>query len=180
MCVAAIHWQPSSDLKLVLLHNRDEYHNRSTKPASPRTISNHLVMHGTDELAGGTWLAAADDGRLALVMNYRAGAPRAGKSSRGDLPIKFMDAPAASELSPFVGTLQQTAAEYAPFVLLFGSASSGFAWYDSVHAFTASLAPGIHTMSNHGVDRGWPKERRLSAGLAEALAAVKSHSPEAW
>jgi uncharacterized protein with NRDE domain len=70
MCLLVFAWNAVPGHRLVLAGNRDEFHARPTEPmrwwAAPRMLA------GRDLLAGGTWLAAGDDGRFAVVTNFRA------------------------------------------------------------------------------------------------------------
>jgi uncharacterized protein with NRDE domain len=169
MCVSALAWYPDQEPSLVLLHNRDEFHNRPTHSAQRHIISGIGSIYGTDAVGGGTWLAAADDGRVSLVMNYRAGPPKNGLQSRGKLPLDFLETPIANDPMKFVDSLRDKKSSYAPFAILSGSHSTGFVWFESPTGSSGRLSTGVQTMSNNGVGKGWPKERCLSDQLQSVL-----------
>ena len=68
MCLLVLAWQTATARPLVLAGNRDEFHDR---PAAPADWWDGRIVGGRDLRAGGTWLAAARDGRFAVVTNYR-------------------------------------------------------------------------------------------------------------
>jgi uncharacterized protein with NRDE domain len=169
MCVAAFHWQPGSAIPLILVHNRDEYHARPAAPAALHRVGAATLLHGTDLAAGGTWLAADGSGRIALVVNFRQGPGRRAAKSRGSLPIGFVasdDEPAA-----YLETIRAGIDAFAPFILVCGTARDGLASLSSPAPHVQMHGAGLHTISNGGVDTGWPKERRVADRIRAALAA---------
>jgi uncharacterized protein with NRDE domain len=169
MCVAALYSRPGSARPLVLIHNRDEYHARPAMQAAVHTLPTGAIAHGSDRSAGGTWLAVAADGRVAFVMNHREGAATRGAESRGALPLAFVTADPVRSTDDYLATVRGRAASYAPFTLVAGMPAGGWQAYGSARDETITLGPGLHTVSNGGVDRSWPKERRLGVHLAAIL-----------
>lgn len=91
MCIAVFIWKAQPIYPFLLLHNRDEYHNRPTAPLA-WWDEHHHILGGRDGLAGGTWLASSKNGRLAFLTNVR-GHPSASENllkSRGHLPVRFL------------------------------------------------------------------------------------------
>ncbi len=90
MCLLAFAWRVHPDFPLVLVGNRDEFHDRPADPAhwwrSPEGI-----LAGRDLEAGGSWLGLNRNGRFAVVTNYREpGVPTSGRRSRGELVVDFL------------------------------------------------------------------------------------------
>nr|XP_010918262.1 transport and Golgi organization 2 homolog isoform X1 [Elaeis guineensis]XP_010918264.1 transport and Golgi organization 2 homolog isoform X1 [Elaeis guineensis]XP_010918265.1 transport and Golgi organization 2 homolog isoform X1 [Elaeis guineensis] len=92
MCIAAWIWQAHPVYELLLLLNRDEYHNRPAKPLGwwEWEEDNKKILGGRDELAGGTWLGCTEEGRLAFLTNVREPDRLPDARTRGDLPLRFL------------------------------------------------------------------------------------------
>lgn len=163
MCVAAIAWLANARWQLVVIGNRDEFHERPTAPLARWEADPIMegIIAGRDLQAGGTWLGVSETGRAALVTNLRAeGYPQAHLASRGALVTDWLagQAPAAPE------TMN-------PFNLFCADAEE--AWHFANHPATLrrALTPGIHGLSNGAHDAPWAKTRALEAALADWLAA---------
>jgi uncharacterized protein with NRDE domain len=59
-------------VRLAIASNRDEYLNRPSESGSLRSYEQKTLFHGRDKLALGTWLAVADDGKYAILTNFRS------------------------------------------------------------------------------------------------------------
>ncbi|RVQ68936.1 NRDE family protein [Croceicoccus ponticola] len=71
MCIAVCGWRSAPDFPLVVIANRDEFHERPTAPLS-RWSDGSGIVAGRDMRSGGTWLGVSEDaGRLALITNFR-------------------------------------------------------------------------------------------------------------
>ena len=155
MCVAAIAWAAHPRWALVAIANRDEYHARA---AAPLSLWGNGILAGRDLVAGGTWLGVGH-GRFALVTNRRAaGYPRPGMASRGALVTGWLlgdDAGDVAAMNPFN---------------LFTAGPDGALLSTNYSApETRNLAPGIHSLSNGGLDEHWHKEARFEAALRDWL-----------
>lgn len=165
MCLLALAWRQRRDWPLLLAGNRDEFHRR---PAAPLARWPQGFFAGRDLEAGGAWLGARDDGRFAVVTNYRdpldtAARPR----SRGDLVADFLAG--GVDAAAFAQAVAARASEYRGFNLLLGDARS--LWFFGSRAGAArALPPGTYTLSNHLLDTPWPKAVRLRGRLEAALA----------
>lgn len=164
MCLIAFAFTPGNDRQLVLAANRDEFHDRPARamawwrwPEGP--------LAGRDELAGGTWLAVARDGRWAAVTNFRDPRADTGARSRGDLPVGFF----SEGLSPsdYARDVYHDRSAFGPFNLLAGDRRS--LWYCSTWSPPEAVAPGVHALSNGLLDEGWPKSRRVSLALQRLI-----------
>jgi len=155
MCVAAIAWNAHPRWRLVAIANRDEFHAR---PAAPLARWDNGIVAGRDLEAGGTWLGLAP-GRFALVTNRRAdGYPRLGMASRGALVTSALldkDAGDPAAMNPFN---------------LFAAGPDGARLLTNYPDLEArSLAPGVHSLSNGGLDEPWFKKQAVEAALTAWL-----------
>lgn len=158
MCVAAVAFRAHPRWQLVVIGNRDEFHER---PTAPLARWPNGVIAGRDLQAGGTWLGVNDAGRFALVTNLRVdGYPLPHLASRGALVTDWLAgrAPAAPE------TMN-------PFNLFMADAEA--AWHLTNHPQVRRqpLAPGIHGLSNGPHEEPWSKTRALEAALGTWLEA---------
>lgn len=165
MCLLVFRWSPAHSQRLVLVGNRDEFHARPTAPMhwwdAPRLLA------GRDLQAGGTWLAAGDDGRFGVVTNFRSPATPPGGPSRGALIPQFF----ASGARPreYLNTLARDAHAYAGFSLLVGDGRE-VAYYSNHDPDGArTLAPGTYGLSNGLLDTPWPKLVRTRERFASVL-----------
>ena len=166
MCLLVFAWQPGSDRRLVLAGNRDEFHDR---PAAPADWWDDDIVGGRDLRAGGTWLAAARDGRFAVVTNYREPmAEGRGPRSRGELVSAYL----AGDAGPrdWAREVAARGDEYAGFNLLLGSPRE-LVYLSNRGRGPELLEPGVYGLSNHLLDTPWPKLERTRARFAGLLAA---------
>src|SRR3954469_22297490 len=90
MCLIAIAWQARREFPILVAANRDEWRERSAKPAHwwPEKPE---VLAGRDLQAGGTGMGATLGGRFAAVTNFRDPADkRSAALSRGALVTEFL------------------------------------------------------------------------------------------
>ena len=167
MCLLALAWRQRRDWPLLLAGNRDEFHRR---PAAPLSRWPQGFVAGRDLEAGGAWLGARQDGRFAVVTNFRdpldsAARPR----SRGELVVDFLSGDA--DAGAFAAAVAARVADYRGFNLLL--ADAGALWYVGSHAGPPrALSAGIYVLSNHLLDTPWPKAHRLRGRFEAALAQV--------
>lgn len=151
MCTLAIFVRQLPGFPLVIAANRDEFLDReATGPVvlseSPR------IVGGQDLRAGGTWLAIAEHGTVAGLLNRRTAAPPvATKRSRGELPMMALAAGSAHAAADHIGTLDPAA--YNAFHLLMADRDE--AWVAQNHGDEMRLTvldQGLHLVSNLDVD----------------------------
>ncbi|WP_430460845.1 NRDE family protein [Thalassolituus sp. LLYu03] len=155
MCLIAFDWQPGARIWLRLSANRDEFHQRPAAPLQ-RWDDVPTVIAGRDLSQGGTWLGVSDLGRIAALTNVRApGAGPAEPVSRGHLATDWLN----SEQTPqaFATQLLQRAHEFAPFNLLIGTTTELLHISNYPQPVITQVTPGIHGLSNAGLDTPWPK-----------------------
>ena len=155
MCLIAFAIDCHPAYSLVLVANRDEFRARETMPAGFWTDASH-VLAGRDRQAGGTWLGVTTGGKLAAVTNYRDMRQQVlDPPSRGLLVADYLRDPA---ITPAVLSeqLMKDAHRYDGFNLLYGSCS-GLHYFTNRGGSSGPVQPGIHALSNHLLDTGWPK-----------------------
>ncbi|XP_065881146.1 uncharacterized protein [Euphorbia lathyris] len=170
MCIAAFVWQAYPLYPLLLLQNRDEYHNRPTEVVAWWDGSD--ILGGKDSVAGGTWLACSRSGRVAFLTNVSELHSLPDAKSRGELPVLFLE----SSKSPkeFAETLVKEAHQYNGFNLILADISSNTMVYISNRPKGEAIdiqevSPGIHVLSNAKLDSPWPKAERLKLNFKDQL-----------
>lgn len=166
MCLVAIAWQVHPGFPLVLLGNRDEFHQRPAVPAGWWPESDH-VFGGRDLQAGGSWLGVTRSGRLALVTNNPLRPPASGHTrSRGALVRDWLTGD--GDAAGFLDTVEREIRHYAGFSLLVGSLGSGLHGLVTPAGSLGArwqLAPGVTVLSNSPREAPWPKVAWLQQAL---------------
>ncbi|OAY22511.1 transport and Golgi organization 2 homolog [Manihot esculenta] len=170
MCIAAFIWQAHPLYPLLLLQNRDEYHNRPTEPVA--WWDGCDILGGRDAVAGGTWLACSRTGRVAFLTNVLELHALPEAKSRGELPLRFLE----STKSPkeFAESLVKEVHLYNGFNLIVADIASKSMVYLSNRPkgeaiVIQEVSPGIHVLSNAKLDSPWPKAQRLEKNFKEQL-----------
>ena len=166
MCLLAFAWRVHRGFPLILVGNRDEFHDRSAEPAHWWT-SPEGILAGRDLQAGGSWLGLNRGGRFAVVTNYREpGVVTSGRRSRGELVVDFLSSSATTE--EWMDELAEHLDEYGGFNLVIGDGNQ-------LHYLTnrgegrRSLEPGIYGLSNRRLDTPWPKVVAARSGLRQLI-----------
>jgi len=167
MCLIVFAHQYFSDYKLVILSNRDEYHERATAQARFWPEAS-LIFGGKDKVAGGSWLSVDAKGRLAAVTNIRK-EPFNKKAalSRGLLVSDFLNQPLSA--ADFLNELKRKDTQYALFNLLLFD-QTGLWYYSNDTRQIHQIDKGVHGLSNASLNTPWPK-------LCEAVSALEHTSP---
>lgn len=157
----------------IILSNRDEFYERPSHPMAlwdfPKPLGEQpRILAGKDLKAEGTWLAIGENGRFAVLTNYRDfSLPHRGERTRGALPLKFI-AHSHPNTPAFFNALTLEAQAYDPFNLLVGEGSE-------MHYFSRQtlhwqlVSPGIHGLSNAHLDTDWHKVKRGKYLLEKVL-----------
>lgn len=159
MCLLAIAYKVHRRYPLVVLANRDEFLDRPSQPLHFWSGSPHILA-GRDLLAGGTWMGLTLQGRFAALTNHRdMRLPMVAGRSRGELVTRVLngDGDALKERSGLAG-----------FHLLHGTVND-IHYSSNVGSEDQPLSPGIHGMSNGGLNSAWPKVHHARRGLKELL-----------
>ncbi|MFL2583887.1 MAG: NRDE family protein [Gammaproteobacteria bacterium] len=158
MCLVLAAYNSHPDYKLVLIANRDEFHNRPSKILH-NWDSNPNILGGKDIEAGGTWLATSAAGRIATITNVRkSNSDVPALRSRGLLVTDFLET--SMHIDQFNQKLIQSADNYAGYNLLTFDQSQ-LCCFNNVTKSVEKLAPGIYTLSNADIHTSWPKTRRI-------------------
>lgn len=176
MCLILVAHDCCPGYRLVVIGNRDEYHQRPTAPLG-YWHDQPEILAGRDLEGSGTWLGISAQGRFGAVTNVRAGhAVRRGPRSRGLVVSDFLRATSAA--SDYCRTLTTHARDYDGFNLLAHDGRE-LVWYSNQAGVEPRpLARGIYTLSNAALDTPWPKTARLRAGFARTMTTA-AHDPAA-
>ncbi len=163
MCLVLLACATVPGYPLVLAANRDEDHQRPAQ-ALDWWADAPAIAGGRDGLAGGTWLAVRRDGWFGLVVNApeRAAPPQA--PSRGRLVTQMLQ---ASRPRVALDDIAASAWAYAGFHLLAGCTGAVFYLTNTDTHGPRTLASGIHTVSNAGLDTDDPRSRRARSNVAD-------------
>jgi len=181
MCLSALAWTFHPRWRLLLIGNRDEFHARPTAPLArwATTPGGSQVLAGRDLQSGGTWLGMDQRGRCAVVTNFRAPqAPLQTGTSRGSLPLGFLSGTQRARRHAL--EVLAAAPRYSPFNLLLVDQNQCMHIGNHPAAAARSLAPGLHGISNGGLDLPWPKTRKLGAALESWLDSRSEDPAPLW
>jgi uncharacterized protein with NRDE domain len=176
MCLLVVAWQVHPAYRLILAGNRDEFHERAAGSLG-WWQDRPDVVGGRDLQAGGTWLAAARNGSLGVVTNFRdAERPAPDSPSRGHLVPAFLGA--ANSPLDFATSLAPAQTAYAGFNLLLATAGT-LAYCSNRDSTTPrALEPGVYGLSNHRLDEPWPKLVRTRERFAAAISRDRPDAAE--
>ena len=165
MCLLIAAQDQHPDFPFIFAGNRDEMHARPTSLAHWWQDAPN-VFGGRDKQAGGAWLGLRNDGRFAVITNYRDPLHAVeSPQSRGQIVHRFL----TRDITPqdFSAELAGEDHRYNGYNLLFGHVTQ--LHYHSnrqpeEHKGQA-LDPGRHALSNHFLNSNWPKVELLHAAL---------------
>lgn len=153
MCLALLAVDVHPRYAVVLAANRDEFHARAALAAD--WWDDPPILAGRDRVAGGTWLGIDRRGRYAFVTNVREpGRHDPAAPSRGALVPRVLTD--RGDVATAVAGAIRDSARYNGFNLLAGEGVRA-AWGSNRVDATASLARGVHGVSNAALDTPWPK-----------------------
>lgn len=168
MCLIAFAWRAHPRYSLVLAANRDEAHARPTA-ALAEWADVPGVFGGRDLEAGGSWLGARREGRLAAVTNVRVAAGKdAALRSRGELATAFLAGKA--DAATHAKALMLQAQHYGPFNLLLSDGATLVHASNRPASHWQTVAEGVHGLSNGALDAPWPKTEALKAAVSQWIA----------
>ena len=166
MCLIVFHFEPKQ--RLILAANRDEYFARPAAPLQPWPDGSGLIA-GQDLKEGGAWLGVNLQGDFAALTNVRVqGATPANPPSRGELVRRFLQS--SAPIYARLETLEQQAAQYAPFNLLVGNLDALYYLSNYPKVRLEKIGAGTHSLSNASLDTPWPKTQLACAQLQTWLA----------
>lgn len=155
MCLIAFAITCHPDYRLVLAANRDEFLQRDTEPAGFWKDA-PWVLAGRDILAGGSWLGVTTGGKIAAVTNYRDPKQQvSAPPSRGGLVADYLRDPSMTA-EDLHGYLLQRGNDFDGFNLIYGTTTE-LHYFTNRGGSSGPIKPGLHALSNHLLDTGWPK-----------------------
>lgn len=170
MCLVAVAWQAHPRYPLVLLGNRDEFHQRPTVPAGWWPEADH-VFGGRDLQAGGSWLGVTRHGRVAVVTNNPLRPPGVGHTrSRGALVRDWLTGD--GDAGAFLDAVEKDVGHYAGFSLLVGTLDAGLEGLVTPAGSLGTrwrLPAGVTALSNSPREDPWPKAVWLQQALDRYL-----------
>lgn len=173
MCLLVVAHGCRRDYPLVVVANRDEFHERPADAA--HWWSEPVVLGGRDRRAGGSWFVADKRGRFAAVTNFRDPEAPTGERSRGELPLRALAGGSGQGLE----ALAASGEDYSPFNLLAGEI--GHVSYVSNRCPSVSELPrGVHGLSNGCLNAAWPKVHRGRAVVGGLVQSPELPSPDAF
>ncbi len=155
MCLILLAYQQHPKYKLILIANRDEFHNRPTEKAHWWQDRNSEFLAGKDLEGNGSWLGINRHGKFAALTNYRdpfnvkKNAP-----TRGHLVTNYLES--RQDDITYLDSLERCKNSYNGYNLLFGDANQ-INYYSNYHKSMMSLEAGIYGLSNALLDTPWPK-----------------------
>lgn len=164
MCVVALAWKAHPDWPLILIGNRDEFHER---PSASLTAwdDDSGVFAGRDLKAGGTWLGVQPtQRRIVVVTNVRGAMPDAAKQSRGQLVVDLLRGagrfanPAADELDRFNA-----------FNLISITGDTAELLTNRPTPQRNAIEYGLHALANEATDAACPRAERLKTALRATM-----------
>ena len=165
MCVGLVALNQSPKYPLVVALNRDEFFSRPTTAAN--FWEGTEILGGRDRVSGGTWFGVTRSGYMGLVTNFRAGSPDpATGKSRGSLVAGFLERPQSA--MDYAAAVARDCEQYSPFnLLLWDMQRMG---YVSSRMPPQPVTDSVFGLSNGDLDQSWPKVRRGTSMLQEAIA----------
>ncbi|KKK36136.1 hypothetical protein WQ57_20970 [Mesobacillus campisalis] len=167
MCLILFAYKSHPAYKLIVAANRDEFYQRPTAPAGYWSDQPNILA-GRDLEKHGTWLGVTTSGRFAALTNYRDPADKGGSQSRGELPRSYLEGD--SNPQDFLEDASRKRSLYPGYNLLAGTKDEIF-YYSNRGGGVYQVPPGIHGLSNHLLNTGWPKVERGKEGLKSIVEA---------
>lgn len=171
MCLIFLSIDQHPQYKLIVAANRDEFYDRKTDPAQYWT-DYPKILGGRDLEAGGTWMGIHQNGRLAMVTNYRDMVDMKPLApSRGNLVSEFLlgtNLPA-----DYMQTVAQKGPQYNGFNLIAGTADRLYYYSNYDTKGPRKIAPGFYGLSNHLLNTPWPKVTQGLQKMRKPMTAEK-------
>ena len=157
MCIVAFAWKVLDDMPLCLISNRDEFYHRPSSQL--HSWEDSPIIAGQDLQSGGTWMGVTEQGRWAIITNFRDGHDKQTyETSRGELIQSFLQ----SDLLPirFAQQLEIKQRDYAGFNLFVGDLEQAVYMSNRGEA-PQILAKGVFVVSNGLMSDDWEKTKHL-------------------
>ena len=177
MCLAVIALNAHADWPLLIIANRDEYHERPTATADTWQACPG-VLAGRDLRAGGTWLGVSASGKIGLLTNYREpGKQNPAAPSRGELVGHYLAQNGSADT--YIQSIQHQSASFNGFNLLLADASGVLYFSNRTPTPTIQVSIGVTGLSNATLGVPWPKVLRTHNAVRALLSASTQPDPDA-
>ena len=149
---------------LILAANRDEYYERPTK--NMHWWEPEEILAGKDLQAGGTWLAVSNDGRFAVLTNFKELANgKESLKSRGELISNYITSKGVSS-KEYLENIKER--NYAGFNLLLGD-KEGIHYISNRSEGIEKLESRIHSLGNLLLNTKTKKSIKIKNQFKELL-----------
>jgi len=149
---------------LILAANRDEYYERPTK--NMHWWEPEEILAGKDLQAGGTWLAVSNDGRFAVLTNFKELANgKESLKSRGELISNYITSKGVSS-KEYLENIKER--NYEGFNLLLGD-KEGIHYISNRSEGIEKLESGIHALGNLLLNTQTKKSIKIKNQFKELL-----------
>ncbi len=161
MCLAVIAVNVLPKWPLIIVANRDEFHERPTASLAPWPDKGNRILGGRDLRASGTWLGVNLKGHIGLLTNYREpGKNDPNALSRGNLIEHYLSE--SVQAHQYIQDTQTGFHEYNGFNLVLSDDrnvcfTSNRSSLTGASSLSDPLAPGVYGLSNASLDTPWPK-----------------------
>lgn len=166
MCLAILSYKRDSEIPIILIGNRDEYHSRPT--ANCHYWEDYPnILGGRDLKSGGSWLAINTNGLFAAVTNYRDPQLKAPSAplSRGKIVMDFV---LSKDPEGFLYSLKENCSKYPGFNLIAGWGTNLY-YFSNISKDLTPLHDGVYGLSNHLLDSPWPKVVKVKQKLRDLI-----------
>lgn len=166
LCLILFAYQAHPVYKLIVAANRDEFLQRPTAPIH-FWEDEPTLLAGRDLEKMGTWMGVTKAGRFSAITNYRDPSEvSVGKQSRGTLVKDALIY--KGDIAEYMRKLERTNSQYPGYNLLVGDPEHLY-YYSNVGKSLEKVQPGIHGLSNHLLDTGWPKVQKGKEELSKII-----------
>ncbi|MEO1052835.1 MAG: NRDE family protein, partial [Bacteroidota bacterium] len=174
MCLIFFSYKEHPKYDLIIAANRDEFYERPTTQAK-FWEEYPSILAGRDQEAGGTWMGISRQGKVSMLTNYRDPANiKSNAPSRGHLVSDFLKNGESPEA--YLSEIAKNGEAYNGFNLLVGDRDN--LWYYSNYKKKYEVVEkGLHGLSNHLLDTGWPKVKK-GLGKMSHLMSEETIDPE--
>jgi len=174
MCVLFVANKVCPSYPLIIIANRDEFHQRPTAKLHQWPDSN--ITAGRDLEAKGTWLGVDNTGKIAALTNIRnAQYIKTAAPTRGQLVTDYLTS--TKDDQQFSEQLRQQGSQYSGFNLLYGQVGQLYA-FNNISGKVEVLNEGVHGLSNASLNAPWPKIEHGTAQLSKYLEQTDSPNPD--
>lgn len=156
MCLILFSLKTHPRYKFILAANRDEFFERPCLTAD-FWKSDKNILGGIDLVSRGTWLGITKNGRFAAITNYRDPQKQVEDPiSRGDITRQFLES--TLNCQTFLSGIAIQKDRYNGFnLLLSDNGLHNLYYYSNLTDTSATVANGLHGLSNAFLDTPWPK-----------------------